>query len=146
MGKRKNELLQASSAWTPERRARHAEAIRRWKPWEKSTGPRSAAGKARSSRNAMLSPLRLHLHKLKLQLDWEWRELEREGRLFTHLDAWIARLRAGGRDPANFEPPQLPGRPAAPPPFPGILDKPWPAKAVPTRRRKARAAPARRAH
>jgi len=41
-----------SSSWTPERRAKQAEAIRRWQPWSKSTGPRTNQGKARSSRNA----------------------------------------------------------------------------------------------
>lgn len=41
-----------SAAWTPERRAKQAAAIRRWKPWNKSTGPRTKEGKARSSRNA----------------------------------------------------------------------------------------------
>ena len=41
-----------ATAWTPERRARQAEAIRRWKPWEKATGPVSSEGKLRSSRNA----------------------------------------------------------------------------------------------
>lgn len=40
------------SAWTPERRARQAQLIRTTKPWEKSTGPRTDAGKAISSRNA----------------------------------------------------------------------------------------------
>ena len=40
------------NGWTPERRARQAEAIRRWRPWEYSTGPRTAAGKARSAGNA----------------------------------------------------------------------------------------------
>ncbi len=40
------------SAWTPERRARQAETIRRTKPWEKSTGPKTEAGKAISARNA----------------------------------------------------------------------------------------------
>ena len=40
-----------SHGWTPERRAKQAEAIRRWRPWERSTGPRSAAGKAVVSRN-----------------------------------------------------------------------------------------------
>ena len=38
--------------WTPERRARQTQAIRRWRPWEHSTGPRTAEGKARSARNA----------------------------------------------------------------------------------------------
>lgn len=41
-----------SAAWTPERRAKQAENIHRWKPWKKSTGPRTPEGKARSSRNA----------------------------------------------------------------------------------------------
>jgi hypothetical protein len=40
-----------ANGWTPERRAKHSEAIRRWKPWEKSTGPKTEAGKAVSSRN-----------------------------------------------------------------------------------------------
>ena len=41
-----------SSAWTPERRAKQAEAISRWQPWARSTGPKTAEGKAVSSRNA----------------------------------------------------------------------------------------------
>lgn len=40
------------SGWTLERRAQQSAAIRRWQPWEKSTGPRSSDGKARSARNA----------------------------------------------------------------------------------------------
>ena len=40
-----------SHGWTPERRAKQAEAIQRWKPWERSTGPRSPEGKAVVSRN-----------------------------------------------------------------------------------------------
>lgn len=41
-----------SRGWNDERREKHAAAIRRWKPWAKSTGPRSAAGKARTAQNA----------------------------------------------------------------------------------------------
>lgn len=40
-----------ATSWTPERRARQAEAIRAWRPWERSTGPTSPEGKAISSRN-----------------------------------------------------------------------------------------------
>ena len=40
------------NGWTQERRARQAALIRTWRPWECSTGPRTAAGKVRSSRNA----------------------------------------------------------------------------------------------
>ena len=31
---------------------KQADAIRKWKPWTKSTGPRSASGKERSKMNA----------------------------------------------------------------------------------------------
>ncbi len=34
---------------TPEHRALRAALIRRWKPWETSTGPKSEEGKARSA-------------------------------------------------------------------------------------------------
>jgi hypothetical protein len=37
--------------WTAERRALQAEAIKRWRPWERSTGPRTAAGKAAAAAN-----------------------------------------------------------------------------------------------
>ena len=37
---------------TPEHKALRAELIRRWKPWEKSTGPKSEEGKARVSQNS----------------------------------------------------------------------------------------------
>ena len=39
--------------WTPERRARQAALIRRWQPWQRSTGPKTEAGKARCSMNAL---------------------------------------------------------------------------------------------
>lgn len=38
--------------WTPEARAKQAEAIQRWKPWEQSTGPVTEEGKSVVSRNA----------------------------------------------------------------------------------------------
>jgi hypothetical protein len=41
-----------ANGWTPERRARQAKLIKTWRPWERSTGPRSAEGKAKASRNA----------------------------------------------------------------------------------------------
>jgi len=37
---------------TEEHRRLRAELIRQWKPWEKSTGPRTLEGKANSSRNS----------------------------------------------------------------------------------------------
>jgi hypothetical protein len=47
-----NELMSKSNGWTDERRARQASLIHQWQPWRKSTGPRTAQGKAISSRNA----------------------------------------------------------------------------------------------
>lgn len=40
------------NGWTPERRAKQAALIHNWKPWEQSTGAKTAEGKLRSSRNA----------------------------------------------------------------------------------------------
>lgn len=39
--------------WTPKRRQQQSKAIHGWKPWNRSTGPRTPAGKARVSRNAL---------------------------------------------------------------------------------------------
>ena len=38
--------------WSAECRRKQAEAIRRWQPWGRSTGPRTAAGKTASRMNA----------------------------------------------------------------------------------------------
>jgi hypothetical protein len=40
-----------ANGWTPERRARQAELIRTWKPWTRSTGPRTPEGKAKAASN-----------------------------------------------------------------------------------------------
>lgn len=76
-----------ATGWTPERRARQAELIRSWRPWEKSTGPRTAEGKARSRQNAdrggqrqemrgLLRALREALaeQQQSLELQRRWRE------------------------------------------------------------------------
>ncbi|MER2559057.1 MAG: hypothetical protein ABTQ93_16505 [Candidatus Competibacter denitrificans] len=41
--------------WTPEARAKQAAKIKSWQPWRDSTGPKTHAGKARSSQNALKS-------------------------------------------------------------------------------------------
>lgn len=52
------------NGWTPERRQRQAEAIRRWKPWEQSTGPKTVEGKEQVSRNAWKGGHREKLREL----------------------------------------------------------------------------------
>lgn len=63
-----------ANGWSPERRARQSAAIRRWKPWERSTGPQTVGGKARASRNADKGGKRPALRAELAQL----RELMRE--------------------------------------------------------------------
>lgn len=54
-----------ANGWTPERRAAMAQRIREWKPWEKSTGPVTAKGKRKSSKNASRSARARFMHKLR---------------------------------------------------------------------------------
>jgi hypothetical protein len=41
-----------ANGWTAERRVLQATRIRTWKPWSRSTGPKTPSGKHASSRNA----------------------------------------------------------------------------------------------
>ena len=54
--------------WTPERRAKQAQAIRAWKPWQKATGPRTIEGKATASRNAHKGAIRPMLRAISTAL------------------------------------------------------------------------------
>ncbi len=48
-----SKMTRKRRGWPPKRRARQAEIIRKTRPWRKSTGPRSKAGKASSKMNAL---------------------------------------------------------------------------------------------
>lgn len=54
----------AARNWTPEQRQRQRDAIQRWKPWTRATGPRSTEGKARAARNAWNGGARALLREL----------------------------------------------------------------------------------
>jgi len=41
-----------ANGWTEERKQKQRELIQSWKPWEKSTGAKTAHGKAKSKMNA----------------------------------------------------------------------------------------------
>ncbi len=69
-------------SWSEERRRRQAEMIRRWKPWERSTGPRTSEGKARSSKNAFKGRIRPQIRKLRALLT----QLEREQKSILQAD------------------------------------------------------------
>ena len=71
------------NGWTLERRAKQAEAIKRWKPWNQSTGPKSATGKERVSQNAWTGGHRQQLRDLSKLVNaevWESRDLLRSYR------------------------------------------------------------------
>lgn len=64
----------AARRWTPEQRQRQREAIQRWKPWAKSTGPKTPAGKAQASRNAFTGGHRVKLRQVIKELSAALRE------------------------------------------------------------------------
>lgn len=69
------------NGWTLERRQRQAELIRSWRPWAKSTGPRSLEGKERVSRNAWKGGHRAELRELSKELNAELAEMRRFNRM-----------------------------------------------------------------
>ena len=69
------------NGWTLERRQRQAELIRNWRPWAKSTGPRTPEGKARVSRNAWQGGHRAQLRELSKELNAELAEMRRFNRM-----------------------------------------------------------------
>jgi hypothetical protein len=68
-----------AGAWTEERKARQRELIRTLKPWEKSTGPRTKAGKDVVSRNAYEGALWLTIRRLSVKTTRIIRELKAAG-------------------------------------------------------------------
>ena len=58
-----------STGWTPDRRAQQSMRMRALMPWLLSTGPRTAAGKARAARNAYKGGLRASLRRLRRALN-----------------------------------------------------------------------------
>ena len=66
----------AARIWTPEQRQQQAERIRTWSPWERSTGPRTADGKATASRNAWKGGIRELLRELARLLEAQRKTLK----------------------------------------------------------------------
>ena len=63
--------------WTPETRLKQATAIRGWMPWTLSTGPVTAAGKARVARNAWKGGVRAKVSNWHLALGEIVRNVEK---------------------------------------------------------------------
>jgi hypothetical protein len=63
------------NGWTSERCRQQGAAIRQWRPWEQSTGPRTAEGKVKVARNAYSAAIRPLLRKLARALREQRRSL-----------------------------------------------------------------------
>jgi hypothetical protein len=63
--------------WTPEERLKQSEAIKRWKPWEQSTGAKSPQGKAISSKNATKTGDSAYVRELIKQMNQILKEQNR---------------------------------------------------------------------
>jgi hypothetical protein len=63
--------------WSSERKAKQSQAIRQWQPWLKSTGAKTAEGKAVVSRNAYKGGHRPYMRQLAQELTEECQYTER---------------------------------------------------------------------
>ena len=68
------------NGWTLERRKRQAKLIRQWRPWDKSSGPKTQSGKKKSSQNARKDSMRSTEMKQLCYLLAEFSRTEREAR------------------------------------------------------------------
>ncbi|HNQ92644.1 MAG TPA: hypothetical protein PKI93_06905 [Alphaproteobacteria bacterium] len=103
--------------WTPEERARQSAAIRKWKPWTSSTGPRTAQGKSRSALNATK-------HGFRSRAGIEFFSLLTRHRAF--LRAVETRIRMERLQKKKNTPNELlKGHPAKRANFPDLADKTW---------------------
>ena len=66
-----------ANGWSLERRQRQAELIRRWRPWERSTGPRTEEGRQAAAHNAWKGGQRQQLRELARALEAELVQMRR---------------------------------------------------------------------
>ena len=64
----------AARKWTAEQKQRQAELIKNWSPWKQSTGPKTARGMLKASRNAYRGGIRLRLKELSKKINEMLRE------------------------------------------------------------------------
>lgn len=65
-----------SNGWTPEHRAAQAKRIRQWRPWEKSTGPKTIDGKRASAMRGFKGGVRQELRALARALRERARKID----------------------------------------------------------------------
>ena len=60
--------------WTTERRQRQSQLIQTWKPWERSTGPKTIEGKEVAARNSWKGGHRTKLRAIIQMVNMEIRQ------------------------------------------------------------------------
>jgi hypothetical protein len=108
-----------SNRWTPERRARQAQAIREWQPWRKSTGPNTQDGKARSARNALKHGLRRRAFIALRREDRRILGCAADNLAIVRLA--VAAAKAGSKNPPLPRPPAVPHSIAIGPPSGSLI-------------------------
>jgi hypothetical protein len=83
--------MAARKNFSLEHRAAQSALIRLHRPWEQSTGPRTAAGKAIASRNARLQGARAEVAGIRAEVAASFRELRRLARLMQRTRGAQAR-------------------------------------------------------
>jgi hypothetical protein len=76
IGQANNQDAELSYYRTPEHRRLRAQLIQKWKPWERATGPRSEAGKAKVSQNSYKGGVRRAMRTLASSLKDQRRALK----------------------------------------------------------------------
>lgn len=67
-------MTKVTRGWPPSRRRAQAETIRRTRPWTRSTGPRTTAGKATCARNGYRRSLRSPIYlQFRALLRWQYK-------------------------------------------------------------------------
>ena len=83
----RNKRKRGQRAWNDAQRAQAAARARVLKPWKHSTGPKTAAGKLRSSMNAYK-----HGHNTRAYRELKW-VLREQARYLRELNAWRIRCK-----------------------------------------------------
>lgn len=92
-----------TSGWNDERRARHAAAMKKWKPWKKSTGPRTTPGKKITSQNAFKHGNRSAAFNQNRAENMKPRRFMAMNERFTHFINLYIQIKKSGCDEQTIE-------------------------------------------
>lgn len=92
-----------ANGWTAERRARQSIAIKTWRPWERSTGPKTSEGKSIAANNAWKGGIRSILREVGASLNRHGQQLASLGLVSAPQPRCTAAPRRDGAAPTAAE-------------------------------------------